>query len=239
MSLGYRRIDTAGPWIVRKADGHGKNWIKNFAHADDFEESNGDGVLTFLEAQGVAPLQAEAYGKAAERLARAAFRGGDQHGLIPRQPASPTDAASVDEFVRRFGLRAFRRPLADDEVRRYSGLFLKEAGRASDFESGASMVIEAMLQSPHFLFRVERSASGSDNPFEIASRLAYFLWDTGSPSSPVGNTPPRDGHDPHDDTPNIPGVRDLKDQLWHPDGALEDVCGGQACSAPIPPENAD
>ena len=68
---------------------------------------------------------------------------------------------------------------------------------------------------------------------------AYFLWDTGSPSSPVGNTPSRDGHDPHDDTPNIPGVRSLKDQFWHPDGALADVCGGQACSSPVPPENAD
>jgi hypothetical protein len=68
---------------------------------------------------------------------------------------------------------------------------------------------------------------------------AYFLWDTGSPSSPVGNTPPREGHDPHDDTPNIPEVRALKDQFWHPDGTLEDVCGGQACTAPIPPENAD
>ncbi|MFN8642911.1 MAG: hypothetical protein U0802_15130 [Candidatus Binatia bacterium] len=69
--------------------------------------------------------------------------------------------------------------------------------------------------------------------------LAYFLWDTGSPPSPLGNTPPRAGHDPHDDTPNIPEVRALKDQFWHPDGAVEDVCGGQACRAPIPPENAD
>ena len=68
---------------------------------------------------------------------------------------------------------------------------------------------------------------------------AYFLWDTGSPSSPVGNTPPRDGHDPHDDTPNIPEVRALKSQFWRPDGAVEDVCGGLACTAPIPPENAD
>jgi hypothetical protein len=68
---------------------------------------------------------------------------------------------------------------------------------------------------------------------------AYFLWDTGSPESPLGNTPPRDGHDPHDDTPNIPGVRALKDQFWHPDGAVEDVCAGQPCTAPVPPENAD
>ena len=68
---------------------------------------------------------------------------------------------------------------------------------------------------------------------------AYFLWDTGSPSSPVNNTPPRAGHDPHDDTPNIPGVRSLKDQFWHPAGSISDVCGGAACTAPIPPENAD
>lgn len=67
---------------------------------------------------------------------------------------------------------------------------------------------------------------------------AYFLWDTGSPASPLGNTPPREGHDPHDDTPNIPAVRQLKDQFWHPDGALEPVCDG-ACRAPVPPENAD
>ena len=137
-----------------------------------------NGFKNQQEAQGVSPLQAEAYSKAAERLARAAFRGGDQHGLIPRQPESPTDAVSVDQFVRHFGLKAFRRPLTDGEVRRHSGLFLREAGRTRDFHAGASMVIEAMLQSPHFLFRVERGANSPDAQFEMASRLSYFLWGT-------------------------------------------------------------
>ena len=137
-----------------------------------------NGFKNQQEAQGVSPLQAEAYSKAAERLARAAFRGGDQHGLIPRQPESPTDAVCVDEFVRKFGLRAFRRPLTDSEVRRYSGLFIEEAARAKDFQAGASMVIEVMLQSPHFLFRVEMGANSPGARFEIASRLSYFLWDT-------------------------------------------------------------
>ncbi|MDR3618329.1 MAG: DUF1592 domain-containing protein [Paludisphaera borealis] len=137
-----------------------------------------NGFKNQLEGQGISPLQAEAYSKAAERLARAAFRGGDQHGLIPRQPASPTDAACVDAFVRQFGLKAFRRPLTDDEARRYSGLFLEEVGRAKNFQAGASMVIEAMLQSPHFLFRVERGADSPAAPFEIASRLSYLLWGT-------------------------------------------------------------
>ena len=137
-----------------------------------------NGFKNQLGAQGVSPLQAEAYSNAAERLARAAFRGGDQHGLIPRQPESPTDAACVNEFIRRFGLKAFRRPLTDSEVRRYSGLFLEEASRTRNFHAGASMVVEAMLQSPHFLFRIERGSSSPDAQFEIASRLSYFLWDT-------------------------------------------------------------
>lgn len=137
-----------------------------------------NGFKNQLEGQGVSPLQAEAYSKAAERLARAAFRGGDPHALIPRQPESPTDAAAADAFVRQLGLKAFRRPLEQSEVRRYSGLFLEEAGRTGDFHAGASMVVEAMLQSPHFLFRVERGAGSPTAQYEMASRLAYFLWDT-------------------------------------------------------------
>ena len=137
-----------------------------------------NGFKNQLEGQGVSPLQAEAYGKAAERLALAAFRGGDQRGLLPGRPESPTDAACAEKFVRQFGLKAFRRPLSDSEVRLYSGLFRQEAGRTNDFFSGAVMVVEAMLQSPHFLFRIEQGAKGPHEQYEIASRLSYFLWDT-------------------------------------------------------------
>jgi hypothetical protein len=68
---------------------------------------------------------------------------------------------------------------------------------------------------------------------------AYVIWDTGSPRSPAANTASRQGHDPHDDTPNIPAVQKLKDQFWHPDGTITDVCSAKPCTAPIPPENAD
>ena len=134
------------------------------------------GFKNQVEGQGISPLQAEAYGLAAERLARAAFRGGDQRGLVPGQPASQTDAELAEKFVRQFGLKAFRRPLAEIEVRLYRELFLREAGRTQDFSSGATIVVEAMLQSPHFLFRAERGAENT--PYEVASRLSYFLWDT-------------------------------------------------------------
>ena len=68
---------------------------------------------------------------------------------------------------------------------------------------------------------------------------AYFLWDTGSPSTPAPNRAADSGHDPHDDTPNIPAVQTLKDEFWHRDGAVPDVCQAKACSAPVPSQNAD
>src|SRR5262245_30518406 len=64
------------------------------------------------------------------------------------------------------------------------------------------------------------------------SGSAYFLWDTGSPLSPLENLPPRDGHDPHDDTPKIPAVQALKDGFWHPNGTVTDVCLGSPCTGP-------
>ena len=64
---------------------------------------------------------------------------------------------------------------------------------------------------------------------------AWFLFDTGSPLSPLPNLPPRTGHDPHDDTPNIPIAQDLKDAFLHPDGRVVDVCGYSPCvGAPQP-----
>src|SRR5262249_40160141 len=105
---------------------------------------------------------------AAEKLARNAFRGGDSRGLISCQQ----DTSCRAQFVREFGLKAFRRPLAGKEVQRYSKLF---AGQ-KDFVSGAQLVVEAMLQSSSFLFRAERG--GENRGYDLASRLSYFLWDT-------------------------------------------------------------
>ena len=132
------------------------------------------GFKNQTEAQGISPLQAEAYAQAAERLAASAFRGGDSQGLIPCTPDSASDTHCAEDFVRQFGLKAFRRPLTDHEVGVYTILFQQEAAKA-DFFSGAKIVVETMLQSPHFLFRVQR---GAFPQYEIASRLSYFLWDT-------------------------------------------------------------
>jgi hypothetical protein len=120
--------------------------------------------------QSLSPLLVEAYSDAAEKLARSAFRGGDTHGLIPCKPS----AACGARFVREFGQKAFRRPLEPDERQRYEALISKEP----DFLKGAQLVVEAMLQSPNFLFWLNTTPDPKLKPWATANRLAYSLWDT-------------------------------------------------------------
>ena len=129
-----------------------------------------NGFKDQYDGQSLSPLLAEAYSNAAEKLARSAFRGGDQRGLIPCK-ASPE---CRDQFIRTFGFHAFRRPLDAGEQRRYAALFSQE----TDFLKGAQLVVEAMLQSPNFLFRLDETSDNTLKPYAMASRLSYALWDT-------------------------------------------------------------
>ena len=129
-----------------------------------------NGFKNQYQAQNLSPLLVEAYSAAAERLARNAFLGGDRRNLIPCKPS----AACRARFVREFGLKAFRRPLEPEEQQRYESLFRREA----DFYKGAQLAVEAMLQSPHFLFRLEETANPKWKPYVTATRLSYALWDS-------------------------------------------------------------
>jgi Protein of unknown function (DUF1592)/Protein of unknown function (DUF1588)/Protein of unknown function (DUF1595)/Protein of unknown function (DUF1587)/Protein of unknown function (DUF1585) len=128
--------------------------------------------------QSIPPVLEDAYSTAAERIALNAFRAGDVNGLVPCKPASARDAKCRDQFVRVFGEKAFRRPLTDAEIRRYDDLFAEQASRTGKFLEGARVVVEAMLQSPKFLFHVTSGESGGQRDYALANRLAYLLWDT-------------------------------------------------------------
>jgi Protein of unknown function (DUF1592)/Protein of unknown function (DUF1588)/Protein of unknown function (DUF1587)/Protein of unknown function (DUF1595)/Protein of unknown function (DUF1585) len=141
------------------------------APADQFPpEDFVGGFKDQYDAQNLSPLLQEAYGTAAEKLAQNAFRNGDPHHLIPCEAGR----ACRDRFVREFGLKAFRRPLDEGERRRYLSLFNREKG----FIAGAQLVVEAMLQSPNFLFRMDEAANPAWKPYAAASRLSYSLWDS-------------------------------------------------------------
>jgi hypothetical protein len=136
------------------------------------------GFKNQAQVQNIPPVMVEMYAAAAEKLAENAFRTGNGQGLIPCLPSSATDERCRAEFVRQFGMKAFRRPLSDAEASRYEALFDRQARSTGEFSRGAQIVVEAMLQSPKFLFHQERGPSGEHRAYEMASRLSYFLWDT-------------------------------------------------------------
>lgn len=77
------------------------------------------------------------------------------------------------------GLRLFRRPLRDDERARYGALYADASTHVGATE-GARWVLEAMLQSPTFLYLDEGTdEDGLLDDHALASRLALTLWGAG------------------------------------------------------------
>jgi hypothetical protein len=64
---------------------------------------------------------------------------------------------------------------------------------------------------------------------------AIVVWDSGSPTPPVGNVAPRDGEDPHGDPRKSKEARKQKSEFLSRNGRVVDVCGGQPCTAPAVP----
>jgi hypothetical protein len=88
---------------------------------------------------------------------------------------------NVDTFVKTLGRRAFRRDLTAEEVTTYTALHTEGSmfsGTQSAFTKGAALVISAMLQSPHFLYRMEMADKGAAlSSYEMAAKLSLWLHD--------------------------------------------------------------
>lgn len=124
--------------------------------------------------------------RAAEEMAELATNSEEILGAIT-PPNLPTDAEGAGRaFIDHFAHRAFRRPLTDAEKDSYLALFLEGASHHPDLgevNAGVRIVVEALLQSPHFLYRVEDSAAPDSklvslDGYEVASRLSYAFWNT-------------------------------------------------------------
>jgi hypothetical protein len=108
----------------------------------------------------------------------------DAAKLAKLMPANaPTEpAARAKAFLEHFGMRAYRRPLSPTELTAYLALFAKGKDLVDgpdDFARGVRLSLQAFLQSPHFIYRVE--AGGAELPlsgFELATKLSYMLWNT-------------------------------------------------------------
>jgi len=84
------------------------------------------------------------------------------------------DETCQDAFVACQGRRLLRRTLDPDERARYRALFA--AAESDDFQAGARLLLEALLQAPEMLYRTERRVAGRLAPGSLAARLAFAAW---------------------------------------------------------------
>jgi hypothetical protein len=153
------------------------------------------------------------YQRAAEELSQRVAR--DPAALARIFPGS-----DGGELIASLGRRVYRRELTGDEQARYRALFdlgpsVLESGDAR--ADGAQLVIEAMLQSPHFLYRTELGADGAPlSGFEIAAKLSFLLRNT-TPSDELLDTAASGALDAPE------GVQEVARQLLQGPGAAEAI----------------
>ena len=87
---------------------------------------------------------------------------------------------NITKVIEPVGRRILRGPLSKEEVARYCGISTTVAATGGSFDDAIRYIVEAMLQSPRFLYRIERQqGGGSTRPidqYELASRLSYIIW---------------------------------------------------------------
>jgi mono/diheme cytochrome c family protein len=158
-----------------------KNTIRDLVGVDfdpteDFPSDDvGYGFDNIGDVLTLSPVLMERYLAAAESIV--------QRATLACTPDKP-QAEQTREVLRRFALRAYRRPPTGAEVERLVRLVTNAEAAGESWEAGVQGAVQAALCSPKFLFRVElddRPDGPETRPldeFQLASRLSYFLWST-------------------------------------------------------------
>ena len=104
----------------------------------------------------------------------------------PKKDGEPACARQIAENLAR---RAFRRPVTTEDMKRLMPFYEGERRDGGTFDQGIEQIVAAVLASPQFLYRSIRGPKAAtpvtpDREFaltdlELASRLSFFLWNTG------------------------------------------------------------
>lgn len=165
--------------IDRQKGGHYRNALSQpfyvFTHSSETsllnptapkmfdEEGNGiysSVLLDWIEWEG--PVES-----AAERATR--------EGVLPPDDATPE---AIANHLQRFAERAWRRPVASEELRYYLSAYETELAAGENAASAYRVALLGVLTSRHFMFTVEGDIQPRQRltDWELASRLSYFLW---------------------------------------------------------------
>lgn len=103
--------------------------------------------------------------------------------LIPKPVAKEEQDAAARVALAKFAGKAYRRPPTAEETDRLMAVYRIVRQTGEPYERAIQVGVQAVLSSPSFLFRVELDPAPGNakakrlvNPYELASRLSYFLW---------------------------------------------------------------
>ena len=99
------------------------------------------------------------------------------------RPVGDEDEIScAKKIIGALARQAYRRPVTPNDMEALLG-FYQRGRNDGNFETGIRTAIQALLASPEFVFRFERTPAGAApgtnyriTDLELASRLSYFLW---------------------------------------------------------------
>jgi hypothetical protein len=140
-----------------------------------------DGIISFNTYSEVLTVTAgnlSSYREVAKSLApKLVAKAKESHGCV----FAKGDNACIDDFVKDFGERAYRRPLTSTELTKYRELFASST-MSWTADVGASQVIKAMLLSPWHLYRTEFGEKADNGRVqltqsEIANEISFLITD--------------------------------------------------------------
>ncbi|HWF83848.1 MAG TPA: DUF1592 domain-containing protein [Vicinamibacterales bacterium] len=102
-----------------------------------------------------------------------------------RPTTASEEAPCAMMILKRLTSQAYREPASSGDVEPLMK-FYTQGRKDGDFESGIRLALQAILASPRFLFRLEEAPAtlraGQNyriSDLDLASRLSFFIWDTG------------------------------------------------------------
>jgi hypothetical protein len=151
--------------------------------ADSFPiDDRGGGFDNIADVLTLSPLHLSLYDQAARALVVEALGNATQRARVLTCDVAAGGEACVRTALTAFVRRAFRRPATADEVTRFMTVAATAVTAGDGYGKGLELALRAVLMSPNFTFRVEidpQPRSLTPHPlsgYEVASRLAYFLW---------------------------------------------------------------
>jgi len=188
-------VDCSGPVspgrvTLRRLNRHEyRNTIRDllgidFEPAEDFPADDvGYGFDNIGDVLSLPPLLMEKYLAAAEEISRRVMATPEsrQRVLVVAPNESTSEEEAAEQIIAHVASAAYRRPATAQEIERLASLARVAREQDDGFEAGVQLALQAILVSPHFLFRVELDPEGDAevrtlNDFELATRLSYFLW---------------------------------------------------------------